>query len=379
MRRFEAAVVGLGAVGSAAALELASRGRRVLGLDRHAPPHDRGSTHGESRMIREAYFEGPQYVPLVRRAGERWRALERASGRPLLRRTGGLMIGPEDGALVEGSRRSAEAHDLPHEILSPAEVRARFPAFRVPRGAVALFEPRAGYLDPEACVRTQLELAAARGADLRTGVTVLGWEPDGDGVRIRTSDGSVAAERLLLAAGPWMPSLLDGLSLPLRLERTVQVWFRPRAAAGAPLEPDACPVYVFEREPETLWYGFPLRPRGVKAGFHHGTPVDDADAVGREVRAEEADAVRAALAEGLPDAAGPVAETSVCLYTLTPDTDFVIDRHPEHPAVVVASACSGHGFKFASVLAEVLADLLEDREPPFDLSPFRLDRFEPAS
>lgn len=375
--RLEVAVVGLGAVGSAAARELAARGHRVVGLDSHEPPHRLGSTHGESRMIREAYFEGPFYVPLVRRAGERWRDVERASGRALLRRTGGLMLGPADGELVRGSRRSAEAHGLPHEVLTPAEVRRRFPDFRLPEGALAVFEPRAGYLDPEACVRTLLELAAARGAELRTGVTVRGWDAEGSGVRLHTTEGPLHADRLLLAAGARLPGLLRGLDLPLRIERTVQFWFRPREADV--LDPERSPVYVFETASGPIWYGFPRRPRGIKVGFHHGSEAADADAVRREVDEEEVETMRAALEGGLPRAAGELAETSVCVYTLTPDRHFVLDRHPDHEGVVVASACSGHGFKFATVLGEVLADLLEERPPAFDLAPFRLSRFEEAA
>lgn len=371
---YDVIVVGLGVTGSATVAELAARGLRALGLDRHLPPHAFGSSHGERRMIREAYFEAPFYVPLVQAAYHGWEALERRSGRRLLQVTGGLMIGPPDGVLVQGALGSARAHGLPHDLLDAREVRRRFPAFRPSEPTVAVWEARAGMLDPEACIRAFLEVARAGGAVLRTAEVATGWEATGGEVVVTTAEGRYRARRLLLAAGAWTAALAPELRLPLRPERMLQFWFHPTGAAG-PLDSARCPVWAWEHAPGELCYGFPLGPRGVKVGFHQGGEPTDPDRVRWEVGAEEARAMRRVLEPRLPGAAGRLAEASVCLYTTAPDRHFVLGAHPAHPEVVVASPCSGHGFKFGPVLGELLADLLTGREPRFDLSPFRPDRF----
>lgn len=375
----DVAVVGLGAVGSATLAALAARGVRAVGFDRHMPPHPSGSSHGGRRMIREAYFEAPFYVPLIRAAYDGWAELERRSGRTLLRITGGLMVGPPDGELVRGALASARAHGLAHELLDPAEIRRRFPPFRPPDGSAGVLERRAGMLDPEACVRAFLKLAAAGGAELRTGEPVLGWEASAGGVTVRSASGRLRARRLLLAAGAWTPGLVSELGLPLVVERMVQFWFRPADAGKAEDAPtgslDTLPAWAWEHTPGKLCYGFPAGRRGIKVGLHQDGEPADPDGVRREVAEAEVAGMRETLRPFLPAAAGPLAEASVCLYTNAPDRHFVLGPHPEEPAVVVASACSGHGFKFAPVLGEALADLLLDREPAFDLSPFRLERF----
>lgn len=382
--RHDVAVIGLGAAGAATAAALAARGLRVLGLDRHAPPHVHGSTHGETRMIREAYFEAPFYVPLVRRSFEAWRRLERRSGRALLQRTGGVMIGTPDGELVAGSLASARAHQLPHQELDAAEIRRRFPALRPDDDLVGVLEPRAGYLRPEACVTAFLDLARADGAELRAREPVERWSVEDGQVRLRTSEAERRADRAVFCAGAWTGRLLGGLDLPLEVERAVQFWFAPlhggREAGGTParelLRPGRCPVYAWEEKPGRIWYGFPLQPRGVKVGFHYGGErVTDPDAVRREVDSGEVEEMREVLRRWLPSAAGPLREASACLYTNTPDRHFLIGRHPHASNVVIASACSGHGFKFASALGEIVAALVLDEDPGFDLDPFRLDRF----
>ncbi len=368
-------VVGLGAAGAATISALARRGLRVLGLDRHAPPHDRGSSHGETRMIREAYFEAPFYVPLVRRAFEAWRRLEERTGRRLLHSTGGIMIGIPDGELVRGSRASARAHDLPYEELEAAEIRERFPALRPDDGLVGILEPRAGYLRAEACVEAFLDLARADGAEIRTGQPVVDRRFGGGGARLRTPDGEHRANRAVFCLGAWTDRSFPELGLPLEVERAVQFWFEARDEE--PLRAGRCPVYAWEPEPDRIWYGFPLQPRGLKVGFHYGgEAVADPDAVRREVEPAETEEMAEVLRRYLPCAAGPLRDVSVCLYTNTPDRDFLIDRHPEAPNVVIATACSGHGFKFASALGEMLAALVLDEDPAFDLTPFRLDRFQ---
>jgi sarcosine oxidase len=374
--RYDVIVAGLGAMGSASAYHLAARGRRVLGLDRHVPPHPLGSTHGDSRIIREMYFEHPLYVPLVQRAYELWRALEHDARTPLMTLNGGLMIGPREGMLVEGTLRSAAEHGLPYELLTPREVATRFPAFALQDDLVAVFDPRAGFLRPEACVRAYLSLAARAGAELRFGEPVLAWEPDGGGIRVRTPHGTYAADRLLLAAGAWTRDLLRGVDLPLSVERQVVFWFDPPADARR-YEPERCPIYAWEHTPGYIGYGFPRLERGVKAALmHQGQVYAHADAVRRSVDDGEVDPLRSALRQMLPGvAAAPVMGSAVCLFTNTPDTDFAVGLHPEHPQVLISSTCSGHGFKFASAIGELHADLLTEGRTGFDIAPFRLTRF----
>ena len=371
-------VVGLGAMGSAAAWQLARRGRRVLGFDRFSPPHTMGSTHGRSRILREAYFEHPGYVPLLRRAYECWAQLEQESGRTLLRRTGGLMAGPEEGVLLRGARRSAVEHAVPHEVLTAGEIRRRFPGFAPPDDTVGVLEARAGMLWPEGCVEAALELARGHGAELRTNEPVTSWRADGDGVAVTSAGGTHRAQRLILSAGPWMPSLLGVLGRPLTVERQLFHWFE---AARRPelFRPDRCPVAVWEYAPDRIFATQPDTGDGMKAGIHHEGEATDPDHVRREPTAEDEAAMRRLVERYLPDAAGRLREARVCLYTNTPDHHFLIDVHPDHPQVIVASPCSGHGFKFASVIGEILADLATEGRSRFDLSPFALSRLRPPS
>jgi sarcosine oxidase len=375
-RNYDVIIAGLGAMGSASAYHLAARGRRVLGLDRFAPGHTMGSSHGDSRIIREMYFEHPQYVPLVQRAYQLWRALERDAATPLMTLNGGLMIGPPDGMLVRGTLLSASEHGLPCQLLQPREVAARFPAFGLADGLVAVHDPRAGYLRPQACVDAHLALAARHGAELRFEEPALSWEADGEGVRVRTAGGSYTAESLVITAGAWTRGLLRDVDLPLAVERQVVFWFDPPAADDR-YEPERCPIYAWEHTSGFIGYGFSRLERGMKAALmHQGELAAHPDGVRRTVDAAEVEPLRAALGQMLPGVAGaPVRESAVCLFTNTPDTDFAIGFHPAHPRVLVSSPCSGHGFKFAAAIGELHADLLTDGHTRFDLAPFRLDRF----
>ena len=368
-------IAGLGAMGGAAAYHLAARGRRVLGLDRFQPPHAFGSSHGQTRIIREAYFEHPLYVPLIQRAYELWGELEQASGRTLLQTTGGLMIGPRHGVLVAGAERSAREHRLAHQILSASELRGKFPAFAPTEEMTGVWEPRAGILFPELAVQTHLELAARHGATLRFHEPVTRWEPDGAGVRVHTAAGTYRAARLILSAGAWMNELLSVRPLPLTVERQVLYWFDPVAGAKK-FSPDHCPVSIWEYAPGEFFYTFPNLGAGVKVALHHRGEITSPDTVRREVSAEETQAMRALLCRFLPGANGLLRSTAACVYTNTPDEHFLLDAHPEHPAVFLASPCSGHGFKFASVIGEIAAARLEGRAVPFDLSLFRGARLE---
>jgi sarcosine oxidase len=370
---FEVGIVGLGAMGSMTALELARRGRRVIGFDRFRPPHPFGSSHGKSRIIREAYFEHPQYVPLVQRAYEQWKTLEEAAGLTLLVPTGGLMIGPPDGVLVTGARRSAEQHGLPYEELTAPEVRRRFPVFEPDAGEVGLFEPRAGVLAPEAAIESALRLAEAAGAELHYEEPVSSWNA-GEAITLRTRAGHWRVERLILTAGAWMAGDLVRAPLPLRVARQTLFWFDTSANAAV-TGPERMPVFIWEWEPGRMFYGFPDLGDGVKLAIHHEGEETTPAEVRRTVYPGEADGLLELMATRTPLLVGPLRQSAVCLYSNTPDGDFILDRHPRDARVLLASPCSGHGFKFSPAIGEALADLLEDKAPRFDLTPFRLGRF----
>jgi sarcosine oxidase len=385
-------VAGLGAIGSATAASLARRGVRVLGLDRFRPPHDRGSSHGESRVIRAAYFEHPLYVPLVRAAYERWRQLEARSGRDLLLPTGVLLIGAPASELIVGAGRSSAEHGVPCEPLTREEMRRRYPAITPADDAVGLYEPGGGVLLPEACIEALLEEAAAAGAELRYDEPVARFHATAAAVEVATGRGSYSAARLLLAAGAWIPALAPGL--PLEVERQVLHWFEPpaaqarrprlpvkderggpsQAAAPSPFAPPAMPVFLIEETGGTLWYGIPDLGQGLKVALHHRGSAITADTLDRAVHDDDVEPVRRLLRQRIPAADRAPSRSAVCMYTNTPDGHFLIDWHPASPRVLLASACSGHGFKFASAIGELLADRLTGAPSALDLEPFRLDR-----
>ena len=349
MAAYDVAVIGLGAMGSAAAYHLASRGLRVLGLERFERGHARASFGGRSRIIRLAYFEHPDYVPLLRAAWDGWRGLERASGERLLTQTGGLYAGPPGGALVAGSLRSARQHGLAHEVMDAAEAMRRFPALRLDDGWAALFEEQAGWLAPERCVGTHLRLAERAGATLRFGAPAV-VRADGDGLAVEGSGWRDHADRVVMTAGAWLAGLLPFLSPVLQVERVPLFWFDPVSPAG-PL-----PVWILET-PEGDYYGFPQDEHGLKLARHgSGELIAGPDALDRTPRVADEERVRAFARRHLPAADGRLRETHVCMYTRTPDGHFAIGR-AAGDRVVYASACSGHGFKFASVIGEILADL----------------------
>jgi len=368
-------VVGLGGMGSAAAYHLARRGMRVVGLERFTPAHDRGSSHGESRIIRQAYFEHPDYVPLVLRAYELWRELEDATDTDLLTVTGGLYLGPPDCPTVEGSRRSAELHGLPHELLDAAEVRRRHPTFAVPDGVVGLYEPAAGVVRPEAAVTAHLELAGRAGADLRFGVEVLGWTASASTVVVHTADGDVEAGRLVVCPGAWASRLLADLGVPFAVERQVQHWWHP--ADLAPYAADRHPVWIWESAPDVQGYGFPALPGGdgVKTAFFRAGGPTDPDALTRDAYPAEVEAMRAWLQPRLSGLAADHLRAAACLYTNSPDHHFVVACHPRHRHISVAAGFSGHGFKFAAVIGEVLADLAIDGRTDHPIELFDPARF----
>ena len=370
-------VVGLGAMGSAALYHLASRGARVVGVDTYEPPHALGSTHGRSRIIREAYYEHPSYVPLVRRAYENWAALERTSGLTLFQRTGGLMLGAEDSGLVRGALASATHHAIPVEPLTAREVVRRFPAYVPEPQMVGVFESNAGVLFPEACVRAHLAAAQAAGAEVRVGTKVIRLWRERDSVSVLLDDGRIEARRVIVAAGPWAPKLLAmvGVEVPLVVERQTLHWFDQ---LGTPeiFQPERCPVALIEHARDRIFYVMPNLGDGVKAAVHYEGVFVSPDDVERVVSEGDRAPVQALVQRFVPAAGQHIGESAVCLYTNTPDLDFIIDRPATAPEIVVVSACSGHGFKFASAIGEVAAQLALGDSPTLDVAHFGVRRFD---
>ena len=377
MAAYDVAVIGLGVMGSAALSALARRGRRVVGIDRFVPGHDRGSSHGRTRIIRLGYFEHPSYVPLLRAAYPLWRALEARSGKALLTITGIVEIGPPNGELVEGTLQASKLHDLPHEVLDSRSLMARFPAFRVPEQMVGVFQPDGGFVRAEPTIEALVAEARAAGAEVCLQERVIDVAPDGDGARVRTEHETFAADRVIVAAGPWVRALMRDLPLPVKAVRQVLGWFEPVDTAATGLfAPDRFPVFLLESD-LGLFYGFPADGSdGVKVAQHYqdGAAVDP-DTYDRQVAATDEGTIRAVLKAHLPSADGKLLAATTCLYTMAPDGDFIIDRLPTHPQIVVASPCSGHGFKFAPLIGEILADLATEGQTVHDISRFSVSRF----
>ncbi len=362
-------------MGSAAAYHLARRHKRVVGLEQFTPAHALGSSHGKSRIIREAYFEHPAYVPLIQRAYVLWDALQHDIGTPLLAITRGVMIGPPDGELVRGALASAREHHLPYEVLTPGDIRRRFLVFQPDEDMVGVLEPRAGVLFPEDCVRAHLTVAARAGAELQFEEPVLQWQLGDNHVEVTTHRDVYLADSLVVTAGPWSSLMLADLRLPLAVERNVMFWFRPARDPDA-FTPERLPIYLWEYRRGRYFYGFPaLRTDGVKVAGHHGGEPCTPDTVRREVAPEEVQAMRAILARYLPAANGEALGAVACMYTNTPDGHFIIEHHPASARVTCACGFSGHGFKFASVVGEILADLALEGETPHPIGLFRLNRF----
>lgn len=373
MNSHDVIVIGLGGMGSAAAYHLSRRGQRVLGLDAHLPGHTHGSSHGKTRIIREAYAEAPDYVPLVQRAYQLWRELEAASGQSLLRIVGGLTIGPAGNRSVTGVLESARRFNLPSELLTPAEVAQRFPGFRLTDELMAVYQPNSGFVYPEECTAAHQRLASQHGATLRHGEPVTSWSADGAGVLVETAQDRYRAERLIVTAGPWASRLLADLGLPLTVSRMYNVHFEPTEPAR--FAPECCPIYGW-KVAEGEYYGLPALPdQGIKFGRHDGGEICTPETKRGTVDQAEIMALRTILDRYMPGAAGAVKWTLTCLYTLTPDHHFILDRHPLHPQVTYGTGFSGHGFKFASVIGEILADLAVSGEAALPIDFLSAARF----
>ena len=374
---YDAIVIGAGGMGSAALYHLAQGGARVLGLERFDIAHSFGSSHGLTRIIRLAYSEGSHYVPLLRDAYRGWRELEDVSGEPILRVTGGLDIGPRSGGIVQGSRQSCIEHGLSFEELDSGEVNRRFPGYELPAELGAIHQPDAGYLHCETAIRVHIEAARSLGAEIATGVRVLGWERTGAGLCVETEGARYEARKLVITAGSWGGELLPVLRRMCRPVRQVMLWTDPLDPPA--FAPERFPVFVLE-SPIGNFYGFPdNRGEGFKIGkFHHlRQDVPDPDAMDRECHPEDEAVVREGIKAFCPRANGPTRRMTACMFTNSPDGHFILDRHPDDEDVFVAAGFSGHGFKFCGVVGRIAADFALERSPKWDLSPFGLKQHRP--
>jgi sarcosine oxidase len=355
--RYDVAVVGLGGMGSAILAQCAARGCAAIGVEQYQAVHELGSSHGKARMIRKAYFEDSAYVPLLQRAYELWRELERASGQEIFRTTGALMVGEASSEIITGTQRASIEHGLPLVSLSSREVQKRYPGVRILPEEVAVLEEDAGVLDPEGAIGAHLKVARAHDAEMRFGVAMTSWEATDRGFDVLLSDGKrITARTLVFSLGPWFKDTLESLGVPIRIQRNVQAWFEPSTNAyRAP----GFPAFLVDRRGlHAPIYGFPDFGDGVKAAFHGGGDLTDADHIDREIDLpRDIEPIVRALDEWMPGAAASLRHANACMYTLTPDEHFVIDRHPDHPGLILCGGFSGHGFKFAPVIGEIAADL----------------------
>lgn len=373
--RYDVIVLGLGGMGSAAAYHMARRGRRVLGLEQFSIPHELGSSHGVTRIIRLAYSEHPSYVPLLRRAYGLWREMEEGAGERLLFVTGGVDIGSAASDTIVGSLRSCREHGLAHEELDAAEMARRFPGFRLPDELMAVYQPDGGFVLPERSIVVHTAAAESLGAEIHAGERVIGWRAEGGGVQVRTDRGTYDADRLVITAGPWAAQCVPMLERLAVAERQVLIWTEPLRPAHFAI--GAFPIFNMEAA-EGRFYGFPVYGvPGFKLGkYHHRHEQTDPDRVDRELHPEDEEVLREAIRRYFPDADGATLAMKTCLFTNSPDEQFILDVHPEYPQVSIAAGFSGHGFKFAPVIGEVMADFaLDGGCARWDLSLFRLDRF----
>ncbi len=375
---FDVVVLGLGANGSSALYHLSKTGYTVCGIDRFMPPHAFGSSHGQSRIIRQAYHESPMYVPLVKEAYTLWDELEKAWGKQLFLKTGGLMLGVADTGVVKGAELSAKTHGIAYEYLESEIIRQRFPALKTDDKTVGVLEKDAGILFPEECIVANLSLAKNNGALLLYNERVTEIKARDKNVEIITDKGSYRTRKLIVSAGAWLGELLPDLDLPLAIERQVLYWYTNiNPSLQAALMPDALPIYIWEYEQGKTFYGFPDLGDGIKIANHHaGMPIQPhllSQHIGDEERAAMDDIIKHYL-----NIEARFHYAAVCMYTNTPDEHFIIDYHPQNKNIIIGSPCSGHGFKFSSLTGKILADMALEKTVPFDLSPFSIGRFSTA-
>lgn len=375
---YDVIVAGVGGMGSASAYHLTRRGAKVLGLEQHGIPHELGSSHGLTRIIRLAYAEQSHYVPLLRRAYELWREIEVEAGEQLLVITGGIDAGAEASRTICGSLASCARHDLPHERLDAAQVSRRFPGYRLHEDMVGVYQPDAGLLMPERCVIAYAENAQARGAEIHTGERVVRWTAEDYGVCVITDRSSYRARKLVVSAGAWARTLVPALNALAVAERQVMLWTQPLNPSL--FTPELFPVFNMEA-PEGRFYGCPVHGgSGFKIGkYHHRAErVADPHAMDRTCGPEDETILRDGVARYFPEADGDTLMMKACMFTNSPDEHFILDLLPGRPQVAVAAGFSGHGFKFCSVVGEIMADLVLDGASRHDIALFRLERFGSA-
>jgi sarcosine oxidase len=374
MTHYDCIVVGVGAIGSATLYHLARRGARVLGIDPWEPGHDHGSSHGETRAIRMVYFEHPDYVPLLRRAFELWEELHDDSETPLFHKTGILQAGPPDGEVMQGLIEAARVHDLPMDKLSRNDVQQRFPGFDIAADHSAIFDPNGGLLRVEDCIRRYVELARRHGAELSVPATVRHWFSGRDCINVDTDDEKHTCDKLVITPGAWAPRLLPRFSPHLELRRKALFWFGHEDPCYQ-LD-NRCPVYLFEQGPHTF-YGFPaLDDKGIKVSDHAGGRViEDPSQLDNHVDTSELEAVSLMIRQFLPLAGHQLNDHKTCMYTMSSDGHFIVGQYPDIPRVNIVAGLSGHGFKFASVLGEIMADLTEKGSTPHPIEFLSPDRF----
>ena len=375
MPGYDAIVIGVGGMGSSTLYHLARRGLKVLGLEQFEIPHELGSSHGYSRMIRYTLQEHPSYVPLVRRAYELWYELEQTVGETLVVTTGSVRAGPPDSDFYRGAIESCDLHQIPYEILNNTEVNRRFPGYQFPDGISSVYRADGGFVLPEMCIVGHAQAAEEAGATIHTEETVLGWEIQNDSVSIRTNREVYSAARLVVTAGAWAAKLVPNVATYAIPERQVLGWFQPERPEL--FTPERFPVFGIWTE-EGRYYGFPnYSVPGFKIGkSHHLFQKVDPDTMDREVHPEDEEVLRRFTSRYFPLAAGELLDRKTCIYTNTPDEQFMIGVLPDQPQVSVAAGFSGHGFKFASVIGEIMADLAQNGVTSHDIELFRLDRFD---
>lgn len=374
MSNYDVAVLGIGGMGSAALASCATAGLRTIGFDRFVPPHPFGSSHGQTRVIRLAYFEHPDYTPLLVTCYDLWSELERKLGQSLYYQVGVLQIGPESGVVVPGIRRAAEAHGLAVEEFSRDAIQARWPLLHPLAGCVGILETRAGYLHVERCVQGYLDVARAAGAEIASPCEALSWR-SGSPIRVLTATGEIAADRLIITAGAWANQVLADLSLQFEVRRKSLFWFAERQSFAS----DRFPCFLFE-QPDGIFYGFPaIDSAGIKVAEHTGGQVvDNPLEVDREVDAEDESRVLDFCSSCLPGVTGERLDHQTCLYTMSPDGHFIVDRHPYAENVVFAAGLSGHGFKFAPALGRALAEMVIDGGTDLPVDFLSLQRLKPS-
>lgn len=373
--RFDVIVIGVGSIGAAACCHLARRGVRVLGLEQFDIPHTLGAHHGQSRMIRQAYYEHADYVPLLKRAYTLWDELEKESGETVLHITGGLYMGPPDCGILIGSSRACEEHGLPHEMLDRQQLADRYPQFNVPDDFIAFYEEQAGVLLTERVMQAHIELSKQHGARLQDNEPVTDWHEDGHGVAVTTTKNTYHADHVVFAGGAWTDRLVRDLGVPLTVTRQTFGWFAPKNET--PLKLGTMPSWFIDVGDGWGHYGFPLLPDqpGFKFSLHKPGLTVDVDSVQRTIRSQDQVELEGEIREKIPDAAGPCLSVHTCLYTNSPDSHFIIDKHPRCDRATLACGFSGHGFKFVSVMGEVLADLATTGRTENPVGFLGLDRF----